>query len=116
MSGRHVSDQNRYQSVLHIWTDSSRVSCLVVGWSYPELPYQAKYHMLIIIIIIIIMKREKEREREGRKEGERGREGEGEREKRQRQTQRQREKERERDSLLSPTQRCISEPLLQYSV
>ena len=37
-------------------------------------------------------------------------------EKRERQTQRQKEKERERDSLLSPIQRCISEPLLQYSV
>ena len=81
MSGRHVSDQSRYQSVLHIWTDSPEGTpgYLVWWWVGPtlaELPYQAKYHTLIIImIIIIIMKREKEREREGRREGERGREG-----------------------------------------
>ena len=64
------------------------------------------------IIIIIIMKREeREREREGEREG--GREGGRERE---RDRHKDKERERERDSLLSPTQRCISEPLLQYSV
>ena len=50
MSGCHVSDQNRYQYVLHIWTDSPEGTpgYLVWWWVGPT-----KYHMLIIIIIII---------------------------------------------------------------
>ena len=82
-----------------------------VGWSYPELLYQAKYHTLIIIIIIIIiiiMKREKEREREregGReKEGGRDRERERERKKRDRDRHKdkKRKKEREAHFLVQP--------------
>ena len=77
----------------------------MVGWSYPELPYQAKYHTLIIIIIII-MKREKEREREGGREKEGGRDRERERERerkdRDRHKDKKRKKERETYFLVQP--------------
>ena len=44
MSGRHVSDQNRYQSVLHIWTDSPEGTpgYLVWWWVGPTLSYRIK--------------------------------------------------------------------------
>ena len=70
-----------------------------MGWSYPELPLQAKCHTLIIIIIII-MKREKEREREGgrEKEGGRDRDREREREKRDRHRHKDKKRKRERET------------------
>ena len=65
-----------------------------MGWSYPELPYQAKCHTLIKN-----EEREREREREGRREGERGdREREREREKRDRDRHKDKERKRERET------------------
>ena len=44
MSGRHVSDQIRYQSVHHIWTDSPEGTpgYLVWWWVGPTLSYRIK--------------------------------------------------------------------------
>ena len=44
MRGRHVSDENRYQSVHHIWTDSPEGTpgYLVCWWVGPTLSYHIK--------------------------------------------------------------------------
>ena len=47
MSERHVADQNRYQSVLHMWTDSPEGTpgYLVWWWVGPTLSYRMSYRV-----------------------------------------------------------------------